>query len=112
MGGCGAATGYTSTTPPISVTVPATVTVSQDGQPVVVDIFIDSTSETALVSFIGLPGGIQDKYSASDTNPSGTLTFTASSATPPGSNKVTVVVNSAGQSASTTFTMIVSAAGN
>jgi hypothetical protein len=110
--GCGGTTGYTSTAPPISVTVPATVTVSQDGQPVIVQIFIDSTSETALVAFVGLPGGVQEKYSASDTNPSGTLTFTGSGAAMPGSYHVIVTASSAGQTASTSFTIIVSAASN
>jgi hypothetical protein len=107
--GCGGGAGYTTNTPPISVMVPAVVTVSQDGKPVIVQIFIDSPSETALVGFVGLPGGVQEKYSASDTSPSGDLTFTGSDTASPGSYKVTVTVNSAGQTASTNFTLIVSA---
>jgi len=108
--GCGGALGYTSNTLPISVMVPATVTVSRDGTPVIVQISIDSPSETALVAFVGLPGGVQEKYSASDTSPSGDLTFTGSAIASPGSYKVMVMVSSAGQTASTSFTLVVSAA--
>lgn len=110
LAGCGGAAGYTSNMPPISVMVPATVTVPQNGMPVVVQINIDSPSETALVSFVGLPGGVQEKYSASDTSPSGDLTFTGSDVVSPGSYKVIVMVISAGQTASTSFTLVVSAA--
>src|ERR1700721_257267 len=85
LAGCGGATGYTQ-------------------------IFIDSPSETALVNFVCLPGGVQEKYSASDTSPSGDLTFTGSDTASPGSYKVLVMVSSAGQTASTGFTMVVSAA--
>jgi hypothetical protein len=109
LAGCGGATGYTSNTPPISVMVPPTVTVSQDGKPVIVQIFIESPSETALVTFVGLPAGVEEKYAASDTSPSGDLTFTGSDTSSPGSYKVTVTVSSAGQTASTSFTLVVSA---
>jgi hypothetical protein len=110
LAGCGGAAGYTSNMPPISVMVPATVTVPQNGMPVIVQINIDSPSETALVSFVGLPGGVQEKYSASDTSPSGDLTFTGSDVVSPGSYKVIVMVSSAGQTASTSFILVVSAA--
>ncbi len=92
---------------PISVAVPASVTVAPGGMPVIVQIGIVSTSETALVMFVGLPGGVEVKYSASDTSPSGILTFTAGSTTATGSYPVTVTVNSAGQTASTSFTLVV-----
>src|ERR1700751_2040585 len=41
-----------------------------------VQIQIRSISETAVVSVENLPGGVQVTYAASDTNPSGSLTFT------------------------------------
>jgi hypothetical protein len=110
VAGCGGATGYTSNTQAISVMVPATVSVSPNGTPVIVQIFVDSPSETAIVSFVGLPGGVQVKYSASDTSPSGDLIFTGNNIALPGSYKVIVMANSAGESASTSFTLVVTAA--
>jgi len=105
--GCGGS-GSMSPQVPISVSLPMpTVVVSQNGTPVIVPIDISSTSETALVFVRGLPGGIQETYAASDTNPSGILTFTASTATPPGTYMPTVTVNSAEQMASTSFTLVV-----
>lgn len=105
--GCGGS-GSTSSQVPISVSVVrSTVVVSQDGMPVIVPISITSTSETALVFIRGLPTGIQETYAASDTNPSGNLTFVASTAAPLGTYTPTVTVNSAGQTASTDFTLVV-----
>ena len=93
---------------PITVSLPiSTVVVPQDGTQVIVPIDITSTSETALVAVRGLPSGLQEKYAASDTNPSGSLAFTASRATPAGTYAATVTVNSAGQTASTNFTLVV-----
>ncbi len=105
--GCGGS-GSMSSQVPISVSlVNSTVVISQNGTPVNVAILIHSTSETALVSLRGLPTGVQETYAATDTNPSGTLTFTASSATTPGAYMATVTVNSAGQMASTSFMLVV-----
>jgi hypothetical protein len=96
---------------PIMVSLPvSTVVVPQDGTQVIVPINITSTSETALVSVSGLPTGLQEKYAASDTNPSGSLVFTASATTPAGTYMPTVTVQSAGQTASANFTLIVSVA--
>jgi hypothetical protein len=107
--GCGGGGGSVIVRP-ITVSLPSsTVVVSQDGTPVIVPIDITSTSETALVAVNGLPTGIQVQYAASDTNPSGSLAFTASAATPAGTYMPTVTVNSAAQTASTTFTLIVTA---
>lgn len=93
---------------PISVSLPvSTIVVPQDGTQVVVPINIVSTSETALVSISGLPAGLQEKYAASDTNPSGSLAFTASTTTPTGTYTPIVTVISAGQTASTNFTLVV-----
>jgi hypothetical protein len=97
---------------PITVSLPiSTVVVPQDGTHVIVPIDITSTIETALVTVSGLPSGLQEEYAASDTNPSGSLTFTASAATPAGTYTPTVTVNSAAQTASTNFTLVVTVGG-
>ena len=109
LSGCGAhVTGTGPMVQPISVSLSTSeVVVPLNGTPVHVVISIKSTSETALVSLIGLPGGVQEMYAASDTNPSGSLTFTAARTAIAGTYMPTVVVNSAGQSASLKFTLVV-----
>jgi hypothetical protein len=108
--GCGGGGGSMTARVPISVSlVVSKVTVSQDGKPVIVGILIDSPSETALVAVNSLPTGCGVKYASSDTNPSGTLEFTANLTTPAGTYMPTVTVNSAGQMASTQFTLVVTA---
>src|ERR1035438_3688683 len=93
---------------PITVSlVISTIYVPQDGTPVMVPIPIASSSETALVSISGLPAGVQVKYTSTDTNPSGRLSFVAGVASQAGTYTPTVTVYSAGQTASTTFTLIV-----
>ena len=94
---------------PISVSLsPSTVVVPQDGAPTHIQIYIKSTSETALVTFTGLPGGVQTTYAATDTNPSGSLTFMATAKAAAGTYMPIVNVNSAGQTATVKFTLIVS----
>ena len=106
--GCSSGGGSINVQVPIAVSLPiSTVVVPQDGMHVIVPIDITSTSETALVAVSGLHSGLQEKYAASDTNPSGSLAFTASTATPAGTYTPTVTVNSAGQTASTNFTLVV-----
>ncbi len=91
---------------PISVSlVTPTVTVEQGGPAVSVVIKIDSPSETAVVQVGGLPAGLTVKYSASDTNPSGILTFMATADATKGTFMPTVTVLSAGQTAATAFTL-------
>jgi hypothetical protein len=108
--GCRCGGGFIAVPMRIMVSLPvSTVVVPQDGTQVVVPINITSTSETAVVSVSGLPTGMQEKYAASDTNPSGSLVFTASAATPAGTYTPKVTVQSAGQTASTNFTLVVSA---
>jgi hypothetical protein len=108
--GCGGKDASMIIQAPISVTLSgASVVVSQGGTPVIVRININSASETAIVSVTGLPSGVMETYSASDTNPSGTLTFIASATAPAGNYSLTVNVSSAGQFASTTFTLTVKA---
>ncbi len=107
--GCGGSPGTASQNlQPISVMLDESrITISQDGTPVVVQIFIDSPSETALVSLTGMPGGVQVNYQASDTSPSGTLTFVGSDIAPLGTYTPKVTAHSAGQTAMTTFTLVV-----
>jgi hypothetical protein len=94
---------------PITVSLPiSTVVVPRNGIQVIVPINISSTSEFALVTVSGLPAGVEEKYAASDTNPSGSLAFTASTASPVGTYTPRVTVSSAGQTASLNFTLVVS----
>jgi hypothetical protein len=107
--GCsGGASMLPSAQVPITVSlVISTINVPQDGTTVIVPMTISSSSETALVNFSGLPTGVQVKYTSTDTNPSGTLTFVADVDSQAGTYMPTVNVYSAGQAASTTFTLIV-----
>lgn len=108
IAGCGGGSGGMVPIQPISVSLGASrITVPAGGKPVYLQITIASTSETALVNFTGLPAGVKVTYAASDTNPSGLLTFTATAAAPAGTFVPTVTVNSAGQTVSLQFTLIV-----
>ena len=66
------------------------------------DSAIRSTSEPPWWSSGRLPTGVQQQYAASDTNLVGSLFFTVSAVTPE-AYRPTVTVNSAGQSASSSF---------
>jgi hypothetical protein len=90
----------------VSLAIP-TVVVPQDGASTGVGITITSSAETALVAVNGLPAGVQEKYAASDTNPSGVLTFTAATFTPAGSYSPTITVHSAAQTVSVQFKLVV-----
>ena len=95
---------------PITVSLSSTtVVVPQDGTPVHIQINIRSTSETALVSFTGMPGGVSAGYAATDTNPSGLLTFMATGKVSVGTYMPIITVNSASQTATVKFTLIVPA---
>ena len=83
------------------------VVVPRNGSQVFVPILIMSSSETAVVTLSGLPAGVGVKYSSSDTNPSGSLAFTAVATTAVGTYPARVTVNSASQIISTTLTLIV-----
>jgi hypothetical protein len=105
--GCGGRSGVVSL-PPITVYLPVTtVTITQNGASMTIPIQIQSTSETALVKVAGLPAGVSETYAASDTNPSGTLTFTATRTATAGRFMPQVSVMSAGQTANAVFTLIV-----
>lgn len=109
INGCGHMTGFSAPNP-ISVSLAMeTVEVPQNGSPVVVPISIVSSSETATVSVTSLPIGLQETYASSDTNPSGTLRFTADHSTPLGTYMPAIMVVSAGQTAGTSFTLVVTA---
>jgi hypothetical protein len=98
------------TSVPMAVTVSfpnPSVTVPRNGSQVSVSIIIMSSSETAVVTVNGLPAGVAVKYSSSDTNPSGSLAFTALATTVAGTYTLRVTVNSASQIITTTLTLIV-----
>ena len=106
---CGGRDGITAPRP-ISVYLPVSnIHVTAGAKSVSIPIQIQSTSETALVSAIGLPAGLDMTYASSDTNPSGSLTFSANPAAMTGTYMPTVFVMSAGSSASTGFTLEVQA---
>ncbi|MBS1803062.1 MAG: hypothetical protein JST28_06820 [Acidobacteria bacterium] len=109
--GCGGRSGEGPMGPPISIHLPvSTVTIVPGGAAVSIVIQINSPSETALVSVGGLPAGVSFKYSSSDTNPSGILTFTATSTTIAGTYTPTITVISANQTVSTRFILIAKSA--
>jgi hypothetical protein len=87
----------------------STVVVSPDGTPTYVQILISSTSETAVVNFAVMPSGVQATYRASDTNPSGLLTFMVTSKATAGTYMPIITVNSAQQTTMIGFTLIVPA---
>ena len=72
-----------------------------------IPIQIASPSETALVAVSNLPAGVQFRYTSTDTNPSGTLSFMANESATAGTFMPIVTVNSAGLTASTGFTLVV-----
>jgi hypothetical protein len=95
---------------PISASLSSSkIVVSPDGTPTYVQITIQSTSETALVNFVALPAGVGATYQASDTNPSGLLTFMVTAKAAAGTYMPIITVNSAGQTAMIGFTLIVPA---
>lgn len=107
---CGCGGGSMGVRTPMAVTVffpNPLVTVPRNGSQVILSIFIMSSSETAVVRVSGLPAGVDVKYSSSDTNPSGSLAFTALATTAVGTYTPIVSVNSASQIVTATFTLIV-----
>lgn len=94
---------------PISVYLPISTINLPAGANATVPIQIASPSETAQVAFSGLPAGVQVRYAATDTNPSGTLTFEATESATTGTFMPTVTVTSSGLTESATFTLVVKA---
>jgi hypothetical protein len=100
---CGGGNGYIVPRP-ISVYLPISkVQLTAGAKAISIPIQIGSTSETAQVALTGLPGGVQVTYASSDTNPSGSLTFSATSSAMTGNYMPTVIVMSAGSTATTRF---------
>lgn len=107
--GCGGRSGI-SAMKPITVYLPiSTVVIMPGAASVTVPIQIGSSSETALVSVGGLPAGVGARYASSDTNPSGSLTFSANTSAMTGTYMPNITVMSSGQTVSTGFTLIVKA---
>jgi len=84
-----------------------TVTVPPNGTPVSVQVIIVAPTETATFAIIGLPAGVSASYKESESNPSGLLTFLASSSTQQGTYTPQITVGSSGQTASTNFTLVI-----
>lgn len=111
LAGCGSGSNSAAPMMRLAVSLSSrTVVVPSDGVPVRIQLTIQSTSETALVNLVGLPGGVQETYAATDTNPSGLLTFSAAKTTKAGTYMPTILVNSAGEMASLQFTLVVTPA--
>ena len=105
--GCGSGKSSTSTTP-ITVTLQSTpIVLPQDGTSVQVPITIASPGATAQVNFSSLPALVEVTYTATGGSVSGTLTFNASSASPTGKYMPMATVTSGGQTASTSFTLVI-----
>ncbi len=106
--GCGG--GSSVTTPPVVLTVSipsGTVVLPQDGTAANLSVTIVAPTESVTLSVTGLPAGVTQRYKASESNPSGQLTLSASAATPAGSYTPVVTINSSGHTATTTITLVV-----
>jgi hypothetical protein len=108
--GCGSHSGFTPQPIILSVSINnTTVQITSNAVPLGVPVTIMAPTETATFSMIGLPSGLSYSYKESESNPSGLLTLTAATTTVSGTYKPTITVGSSGQTASITFTMVVSA---
>lgn len=98
------------TIPPIvlSVTISENpIQITAGGPAAYVPVNIVAPTETASFAMMGLPAGVAETYKESESNPSGQLTLTANSSTPPGTYKCTVTIGSSGQTASTMVNLVV-----
>jgi hypothetical protein len=94
----------------LTVTVNAgVVVVIQGGSPVYVPVTVMAPTETVTFAISGLPAGAAASYKESESNPSGQLALTANASTPLSSYKPTITVGSSGQTASTTFSLTITA---
>ena len=89
-----------------------TVTVPTNGTSVLVPITVVAPTETVTFLINGLPGGLTATYKESESNPSGLLTLIASTSTQAGTYMPQITVGSSGQTASTSFTLVVQAPGH
>jgi hypothetical protein len=109
--GCGG--GKTSFSPPpiiLSVSVNnATITVPPNNMAVYVQVVIVAPTETATLNITGLPAGVSFNYRESESSPSGVLTLMATPSTLPGTYMPQINVGTLGQTASTVFSLVVTA---
>lgn len=109
IGGCG---GHSNTPQPIVLSVNlsiSSITVRQGGAAVLVPITVVAPTETVTFTITGLPPGVTQSYKESESNPSGLLTLTASSNATVGTTTPVITVGSSGQTATTSFTLVVAA---
>jgi hypothetical protein len=93
---------------PTTVTIQTTpVVLPQDGAAVQVPITIVAFDWNAKVSFSNMPALVEATYTPAPVGPSGTLTFSASSATPAGKYSSVVLVTSGGSSVTTNVTLLI-----
>ena|ERR1700761_2893218 len=106
--GCG---GGTFTPPPInlSVSIASMVALVSNNAAINVPVTIVAPTETATFIIAALPGGVSYSYKESESNASGLLTLTASNTTTAGTYTPVITVGSSGQTASTTFTLVITA---
>jgi hypothetical protein len=108
VAGCGGSRSYT--TPPIVLSVSLSSIVNlQQGGTANASVIIDAPTETASFSITGLPPGVSQSYKESESNPSGLLTLTANASASIGTYMPKRTVGSSGQTASTLFTLVVTA---
>lgn len=94
--------------PFFTITLPTTpVVVPQDGTATHVTMTINTTNYSPVVTFSGLPTQVQGTYSATGAGPSGALSFTATSASPPGTYASSVTVVIGNQSKTAPFALVV-----
>jgi len=109
VAGCGG--GGNSGVPPVLLSVSLsnnTVDLPQGGT-VLTPVTIVAPTETASFAITGLPAGVTQSYKESESNPSGLLTLTASTAVAVGTYKPTITVGSSGQTASLVFSLVITA---
>lgn len=106
------ACGSSQNTPPtvnLSVSLGNPTITLAAGSSINVPIVIVAPTETVTFTISNLPTGVTQNYKESESNPSGLLTLTASPSAQPGAYKPTIVVASSGQTASFTFTLVITA---
>lgn len=109
-GGCGGRSSFSP--PPINLSVSVndtTVVVPPNGTAVNIPVTIVAPTETATFTISGLPAGVSDNYTESESNPSGLLTLIANTSTVPGTYMPIITVGSSGQTASVVFVLVISA---
>lgn len=108
LANCGGHEPYTPPPIVLSVSLNPTVPITSNNTPLGVPVTIMAPTETATFQIIELPSGLSWNYKESESNPSGLLTLTAATTTVAGTYKPTITVGSSGQTASVTFSLIVS----